>query len=193
MASLNFRIDDTGEIRAATPGMADKILRKALIGDSSVGFNSPAVREVFSDYANWTEGSIPVNDKALVEILDKLSPSCDRVFLSPSTELHGFSKFEEINAGMDRPWDERFLTFSADERIPVASYRYSGSTEGQREIMRQNFLEIVGGLMEKYPNLYLVPVLSRFLSGKIPHAFQAYSELQKMDRCIALEFLDLKG
>ncbi|MCT7988833.1 hypothetical protein [Laspinema olomoucense] len=190
MRHLNFRIDEAGEFRSLDGFNRDKILTRALIGDSTATLKFPEVQWLFADYANYTVPGLPINDRELIRALDLVSPRCDRVFLFPATEMHGAIKLEEITRVKSLPWEERFLEYQGDDRYCVGNLHYLQVTGGDMDVLLVNYLEIIAGILEKYPNVYLVPIVNKFLGVKIRYAFRAYAELQKLERCLQLDWLD---
>lgn len=190
MRHLNFRIDETGELRSLDGFNKDKVLTRALIGDSSATLKFPETQWIFSGYANYTVPGLPINDSELIRGLDLVASRCDRVFLFPSTEMHGAIKLDEITPKMGLAWTERFMEFEPEQRYCVGNLHYIAVKQPDREALLQNYLEIVAGIMEAYPNVHLVPVVNRFLGSKIPFSFRAYPELKKLERCVDLDWLD---
>lgn len=190
MRHLNFRLAETGELLSLDGFNRDTVLTRALIGDSSATLKSPDVQQLFSGYANYTVPGLPINDSELIRALDLVSPRCDRVFLFPATEMHGAIKLDEITPKMSLAWSERFMEFEPEQRYCVGNLHYIAVKQPDREALLQNYLEIVAGILEKYPNVYLVPVVNKFLGTKIPFSFRAYTQLQKMERCLRLDWLD---
>lgn len=190
MRHLNFSIDPEGTIRSLDGFNQGMTLTKALIGDSSATLKFPETQWMFSGYANFTVPGLPIMDKELKTAIDLVANRCDRVFLFPSTEMHGAIKFDEISEKKALPWSERFQQFQPDDRYCVGNLHYVQVNSQTMDILLENYLEIINGIIEKYENFYLVPVVNRLLGSKIPYSFRAYPELKKLDRCINLDWLD---
>lgn len=95
MRHLNFSIDPTGDIRALDGFNQNEILTRALIGDSSATLKFPETQKLFKGYANFTVPGLPVMDMELAKAIDLVADRCDRIFLFPSTEMHGAIKVKE--------------------------------------------------------------------------------------------------
>lgn len=190
MRHLNFQTLVTGELISLDGFNRDIPLTRALVGDSSGTLKFPEIQWLFSGYANYTVPGLPVMDNELLRILDLVCPRCKKVFLFPSTEMHGVLRAREILARLDRPWSDRFLDFEGEDRYCFNGKQYLMVNLSDADRLRQNYLEILTGLLSRYSNLYLVPVVNRFLQAQAPNYFGAYPEVVKMERALNLKWLD---
>ena len=190
MRHINFRISPSGEVVSLDGFNRDQILTRALIGDSSGTLKFTETQWLLRDYANFTLPGLPVMDTELLTALNMLSDRCNPVFWFPATELHGMLRREEIFERIPLNWEERFLNFQGEDRFCYGNQQFLRLSTPDVDKLLDNYLAIVTGLLEKYPNLYLVPVVNRFLGSRAPMYFRAYSPLTRLDRCLNLDWLD---
>ncbi|MCT7954634.1 hypothetical protein [Laspinema palackyanum] len=190
MRHINFQVSSSGEVISLDGFNRDHVLTKALIGDSTATLKLTEVQWQFRDYANYTVPGMPVMDSEIFTAMDLLSSGCSPVFWFPATEMHGVLRKEEIINLMSLDWNNRFIEFLGKDRYCYGDRQFLRASLSDADLLLQNYLEIVTALLEQYPNLYLVPVVSRFLGSKVPVYFRAYSSLTKFDRCLNLDWLD---
>jgi hypothetical protein len=190
MRHLNFQVSSSGQVISLDGFNRDHVLTRALIGDSSATLKLTEIQWQFRDYANYTVPGMPAMDAEILTAMDLLSSRCSPVFWFPATEMHGVQRKEEIFSRMSHPWEDRFIQFLGKDRFCYGDRQFLRASLPDADLLLQNYLEVVTGLLERYPHLYLVPVVNRFLGSKVPIYFRAYSSLTKLDRCLNLDWLD---
>jgi hypothetical protein len=190
MRHLNFWLSESGNLESLDGFNQGTVFNYALVGDSTSTLKFIESQRLFKTFANYSTPNLPAMDAELFRALEILCSRCIKVFWFPATEMQGVLRATEVLSRMDLPWSERFLEFEGEDRGGYYRKQYLAVNLTDAARLLQNYMEIVEGLLSRYPNLYLVPVLNRFLGVKIPAYFRAYPLLKKLDRTINLDWLD---
>lgn len=190
MRHLNFQVSSSGQVISLDGFNRDHVLTRALIGDSTATLKLTEVQWQFKDYANYTVPGMPVMDTELLTAMALVSPQCSPVFWFPATEMHGVLRKDEIISLMSLDWNNRFIEFLGKDRYCYGEQQFLRASLADADLLLKNYLEVVTGILDQYPNVYLVPVVSRYLGSRVPVYFRAYPSLKKLDRCLDLDWLD---
>lgn len=189
MRHINYFVDG-GTLRSLDGFNYGNRLDYLLIGDSTATLKSFETQKLFKNYANYTTPNLPVMDLELHKVLERVADLVDRVYLFPATELNGVLRKQDIFADTHSSELERLLVFEGEDRGSYYQKQYLRASFEEALILRDIYVRFISHFLGTYSNLYIVPILNRFLEPRIPQYFKAYSELKDNPRVVNLDWLD---